>query len=193
MELFGKAWTDPQVAPVERPGSGDQKLDALRLRVNLGDAHSVEDGLVGYFKAGAYDRIVVPRLSDKFKDSDYIGDQKAHGLRAGFAAPERITMLMDPWGSVQAACGLVPAKTITLVHPDLNKIVGQMEASFRVGPVLVQADRLALPTPTDNKGTWNFSGPLTEQKAAALVALDPKYFSDQPVVATEGRLLLLKE
>ena len=193
LELFGKAWTDPQVAPVERPGSGDQKLDALRLRVNLGDAHSVEDGLVGYFKEGAYDRIVVPRLSDKFKDSDYIGDQKAHGLRAGFAAPERITMLMDPWGSVQAACGLVPAKTITLVHPDLNKIVGQMEASFRVGPVLVQPDRLALPTPTGNKGTWNFAGPLTEQTAAALVPLDPKYFSDQPVVATEGRLLLLKE
>jgi hypothetical protein len=116
-----------------------------------------------------------------------------HGLRVGFGTPERITLLMDPWGSVQAACGLVPSKTITLAHPDLNKTVAQMEASFGVGPVLLQADRLALPTPTGNKGTWNFTGPLTGNKAAPIVALDPRYFNDQPVVATEGRLLLLNE
>ena len=163
------------------------------MRVDLGDAHSVEDGLIGYFKKGAYDRIVVPRLLEKFQSSTYIGDQKAHGLRVGFKAAEDITMLLDPWGSVQAACGLVPSKTITLAHPELDKTVGQMEASFRVGPVLVHPDRLALPTPAGNKGTWNFAGPLTEQKAAAVIALDPRYFSDQPVVATEGRLLLLKD
>jgi hypothetical protein len=193
LELFGKAWSDPQVAPAERPGSGDQKLDALRVRVDFGYAHSVEDGLIGYFKEGAYNRIVVPQLSDKAKTSDYIVDPNVHGLRVGFGPPERITLLMDPWGSVQAACGLVPAKTITLAHPELNKTVAQMEASFRIGPVLVPVDRLAVPTPTGNKGTWNFSGPLTNEKAAAVVAVDPKYFGDQPVVAAEGRLLLLNE
>ena len=194
LELFGNAWTDPyKDPPGRREGTGDQSLNALRLRINLGYSYSVEDGLIGYFREGAYQQIVVPELSDKVTASDYIGAQKDHGLRVGFGSPERITMLMDPWGSVQAACGIVPAKTITLAHPELNKIVAQMEASFRVGPVLVQPNRLALPAPTGNKGTWNFTGPLTEQKAAALVALDPRYFSDQPVVATEGRLLLLNE
>src|SRR6201988_1955718 len=193
LELFGKAWIDPHVAPAERPGSGDQSLDALRVRVDFGYAHSVEDGLIGYFKEGAYNRIVVPQLSDKVKESNYIVDSNVHGLRVGFGTPERITLLMDPWGSVQAACRLVPAKTITLAHPELNKTVAQMEASFRVGPVLVPVDRLAVPTPTGNKGTWNFSGPLTNEKAAAVVAVDPRYFSDQPVVAAEGRLLLLNE
>jgi hypothetical protein len=193
LELFGKPWTDPQVAPAESTGSGDSKLDALRVRVNLGYPHSVEDGLIGYFKEGDYKRIVVPQLPDKMKGSDYIGDPQVHGLRAGFGAPEPITLLMDPWGSVQAACGIVPAKTITLAHPELNKMVAHMETSFRVGPVLVQAGRLAVPTPTGNKGIWNFSGPLTEQKAAVVDTLDPKYFSDQPILATEGRLLLLNE
>ena len=98
---------------------------------------------------------------------------------------------MDPWGSVQAACGLVPAKTITPEQAELDKAVAQMEASFRVGPVLLQAGRLALPTPVGDKGRWNFSGPVTNQAAAAVIAPDPKYFSDQPVIATEGRLLLL--
>ena len=149
--------------------------------------------MIGYFKEGAYQRLVVPQLSPNVQASDYIGDQDTHGLRVGFGAPQRVTLLMDPWGSVQAACGLVPAKTITLADPELNKTAARMEASFRVGPILVQADRLAVPTPTGNKGTWNFSGPLTDQKAAALVALDPRYFSDQPIVATEGRLLLLNE
>ena len=194
LELFGKAWSDPQQRPVERPGTGNQALDALRVRVDLGYAHSIEDGLIGYFKGGAYNRIVDPRLTDEVNTSEnYVANQKAHGLRVGFATPEKLTLLMDPWGSIQAACGLVPAKTITLAHPELNKTVAHMEASFRVGPVLVQAGRLALPTPTGNKGTWNFAGPLTDQKAAAVVALDPRYFSDQPVVATEGRLLLLND
>lgn len=193
LELFGKAWSDPQKDPVDRPGSGDQELDSLQVRVNLGYAHNVEDGLIGYFKAGAYNRIVVPQLSDKIKSSNYIGDPNEHGLRAGFGTSERLTLLMDPWGSVQAACGLVPARTITLANHELNKMVAHMEASFRVGPVLLPVDKLALPTPTGNKGTWNFSGPLTNEKAAAVVAVDPKYFGDQPVVATEGRLLLLND
>ena len=192
LELFGKAWSSPQQAPEERSGIGDPKLDALRVRVNLGYAHNVEDGLIGYYKDGAYNRIVA-QLPATVTASDYIADQSVDGLRVGFGAPAQLTLLMDPWGSVQATCGLVPAKTITLANSELNKIVAQMEASFRVGPVLLQTGRLALPTPTGNKGTWNFSGPLTEQNAAAVVALDPRYFSDQPVVAAEGRLLLLNE
>ena len=191
LELFGKPWSSPHKPPVEGPGSAE--LSALRVRVNLGDLHSVEDGLIGYFKDGAYNRIVVPQLSEQIKASDYIRDPKADGLRAGFGAAEKLTLLMDPWGSVQAACGLVPAKTITLAHPELDKIAGQMEASFRVGPVLLSTGRLALPAPTGNKGSWNFAGPLTEQKPAALIALDPRYFSDEPIVATEGRLLLLND
>jgi hypothetical protein len=194
LELFGKAWTDPtKDAPALRTGSGNQSLDALRVRVNLGDSHSTEDGLIGYFKDGAYQRIVVPELSDHVRASEYIGDPQGDGLRVGLGTPQRLTLLMDPWGSVQAACGLVPAKTITFAHPELNKTVARMETSFHVGPVLLPADRFALPTPTGNKGSWNFAGPLTEQKAAAVVPLDPKYFGDQPIVATEGRLVLLNE
>lgn len=194
LELFGKAWTDPQtkLSPA-RDGTGDEKLNALQVRVNLGDAHSVEDGLVGYFKDGTYDRFVATQLPVDYPASQYIVDQATNCVRAGFKAPEQLMLLMDPWGSVQAACGLVPSKTITLAQAELDKTATQMEASFRVGPVLLQTDRLALPTPTDSKGKWNFTGPLTNQTAAAVAALDPKYFSDQPVVATEGRLLLLNE
>jgi len=190
LELFGKAWTDPHKPVVQNQGSA---LDALSVRVNLGDLHNVEDGLIGYFKAGAYDRIVVPQLPEKITASDYLGDPKKHAVQVGFGPPARLTLLMDPWGSVQAACGIVPAKTITLANAELDETVAQMETSFRVGPVLVQAERIALPTPTGDKGVWNFSGPLTNQTAATVAAFDPKHFNDQPVVATEGRLLLLNE
>jgi hypothetical protein len=199
LELFGPAWNNPhpqsypQKPPAQRYGSGDLELNSLGVRVNLGYAHNVEDGLIGYFKEGAYKRIVVPQLSDKIRKSDYIGDPDEHAVRARFNTSERLTLLMDPWGSVQAACGLVPAKTITLANPELDKIVTHMEASFRVGPVLLPVDKLAVPTPTGNKGTWNFSGPLTNEDAAAVVAVDPRYFGEQPVVAAEGRLLLLNE
>ncbi len=198
LELFGKAWGNPDVTPAQRFGARDQKLDALRVRINLGSTRNVEDGLIGYFNEGAYNRIVAPILADRelskpIKASNYIANPKVDGLRVGFGTPEKLTLLMDPWGSVQAACGLVPAKTITLANQDLNKMAARMETSFRVGPVLLPVDKVAVPTPTGNKGIWNFSGPLTNEKAAAVVAVDPRYFGDQPIVAAEGRLLLLNE
>jgi hypothetical protein len=194
LELFGKAWTDPNAPPsAVREGTGNATLDALRVRVNLGDSYSIEDGLVGYFNGGVYNRVVATQLPDQLPSSDYIKDSRLESLRVGFSAPEQLTLLMDPWGSVQAACGIVPAKTITLAHADLDQVVGNMEASFRVGPVLLEADRITLPTPAGEKGTWSFYGPLTNQTAAAVIPLDPRYFSDKPLVASEGRLLLLHE
>ena len=195
LELFGKAWTDPhKVLPdAKAQATGDPKLDTLKISVNLGSLQNVEDGLVGYFKKDDYTRIVVNELPRETKTSVYIVDPKSNALQVGFGQPEKITLLMDPWGSVQAACGLVPAKSITLAHSALDETVAQMETSFRVGPVLVQGGKIALPTPTGDKGTWNFSGPVTNQTATTVAALDPKSFSDQPVVATEGRLLLLNE
>lgn len=193
LELFGKAWKDPDQTPAAaRPdGTGDKTLDDLRIRVNLGCSHNTEDGLIGYFKAGAYDRIVPAQLPQQIKPFGYIAHPENDAVRVGFGAPESITMLIDPWGSVQAAVGIVPAKTITLAQAGLDQTLAHMEASFRVGPVLLQADKLALPTPVGDKGRWNFCGPLTNNTAAVIVASDPKYFSDRPVVATEGRLLLL--
>lgn len=193
LELFGKAWTDPHKSIAEGQETARAMLDALSVRVNLGDLHNVEDGLIGYFKAGAYDRIVIPQFPEKITASDYLGDAKKHAVQAGFGPPARLTLLMDPWGSVQAACGIVPAKTISLANAELDETVAQMETSFRVGPVLLQADRIALPTPAGEKGVWNFSGPLTNDAATAVAAFDLKHFSEQPVVATEGRLLLLNE
>ena len=195
LDLFGKAWTDPHVpVPAAKPqGTGDALLDALQVRVNLGSLQNVEDGLVGYFKNSDYTRIVAGELPKDIQVTKYLVDPASNALKVGFGPPEKITLLMDPWGSVQAACGLVPAKSITLAHPALDETVAQMETSFRVGPVLLQPGRIALPTPTGDKGTWNFTGPITDQTGATVATLDLRAFSDQPVVATEGRLLLLNE
>lgn len=195
LELFGKSWTDPRRTPVAAPleNAGDATLNALRVRVNLGCAHNTEDGLVGYFKAGAYDRIVPAELAKKIDSTGYIADSATAAVRIGFGPPEQLTLLMDPWGSVQAAAGLVPAKSITLAQANLDRTLAQMEASFRVGPVLLQSDRLAMPMPAGDKRLWSFSGPLTNNLAAALAPSDPRYFSDHPVVAAEGRLLLLNK
>ncbi len=193
LELFGKAWNDPhQAVAAPGQGTGNAKLDALRVRVNLGYSHSLEDGLVGFFKGDKYDRVIATQPPDSIV-SDYIQKQPSDPLRAGFGRPEEIALLMDPWGSVQAACGIVPAKTITLAHAELDKTVANMEASFRVGPVLLQGDRIALPAPPVDNGTWSFTGPITNQTATAVGSLNLRHFSDQPVVATEGRLVLLNE
>ena len=193
LELFGKAWTDPNVSvPTANQGTGDAKLEALKVRVDLGYSHSLEDGLVGFFKGGKFDRVIATQPPDSIV-SNYIRKQQGDPLRVGFGPPEEVTLLVDPWGSVQAACGIVPSKTITLAHAELDKTVAKMEASLRVGPVLLQADRIALPTPPIDNGKWSFSGPVTNQTAAAVGPFDLRNFSDQPLVAAEGRLVLLND
>ena len=71
LELFGKAWVDPNKPGVVREGTGDATLNNLRVHVNLGYSHSIEDGLVGYFKGGVYNRIVATQLPDELKSSAY--------------------------------------------------------------------------------------------------------------------------
>lgn len=198
LELFGKAWTDPHATDAQkrptatRPnGTGDPALDALRVRVTLGCSHNVEDGLVGYYRAGDFRRIMPAPTAKELKPSDYFADTGRDAVRVGFGAPERLTLLLDAWGSVQAATGLVPAKSITLAHAELDKVPARMEASFRVGPVLLQEGRVALPTPVGERGRWLFRGPAAEEAPAPVAPPDPRFFDDKPLFAAEGRLLLL--
>lgn len=195
LELFGKAWTDPHKdAPQTRPANtGDAMLDDLLVPANLGCSHNTEDGLIGYFTNDNYNRMIAAHLPKPIDDlrSGYIAQLKTDRVSIGFRSPAKLTLLMDPWGSVQAACGLVPAKEITLGQVELDKVVTHLETSFRIGPVLLQPDRFALPTPAGDKGQWNLFAPVTGDSAAALAPFDTTYFGDQPVVATEGRLVLL--
>lgn len=193
LELFGKAWTDPQkTADDETPaGTGDAALDALSLPVMLGSEHDTEDGLVGYFKARDFSRIVPVRPPASAERAEYVADSVSDAVRVGFGSPKALTLLMDARGSVQAAVGILPAKTITLARAALDRRLARLEASFRVGPVLLQPDRLSMPTPAAERGRWHFRGPAAEDAPAPVVPPDTRYFADAPPVAAEGRLLLL--
>ncbi|HYY98212.1 MAG TPA: hypothetical protein VE642_06450, partial [Pyrinomonadaceae bacterium] len=81
--------------------------------------------------------------------------------------------------------------SITLAHAELDKTLARMEASFRVGPVLLQPDRIALPTPVGDKGRWHFRGPSADDATTPVAPPDPRRLGEQPPVAAEGRLLLL--
>jgi hypothetical protein len=194
LELFGNAWTDPKKRPpaaAAPAGTGDPSLDALSVPVILGCEQNTEDGLVGYFKARDFKKLVPAQMPKGLKPTEYIPHPQQEGVRVGFVAPVPLTLLMDAWGSVQAATGLVPAKTISLQHAQLDKTLARMETSFRVGPVLLQPGRLALPTPVGERGRWHFRGPSAGAAPEPVAPSDPRYFDDQPLVAAEGRLLLL--
>ena len=166
-------------------------LDALQVPVYLGCPHNTEDGLIGYFKKDLFDRIIPAALSPEINTDGYIAHPENDAVRIGFGSAEPVTLLMDPWGGVQAATGLVPAKTITLAEDDLSETLARMEASFRVWTVLLQSDRLSLPTPASEKGKWNFAGPLTNNATVSIAPSDPRYFSDKPVIAAKVGCCLL--
>lgn len=174
LDLFGRAWTDPQSGPpTGQSASGDPNLDALQLPVRLGNAPLVEDGLIGYYRRTGSDadmgRIVAVRTPDRFKDTtDYLGDASARkddAVRVGFGRSDPsglrgkgrwqfLTLLMDPHGSVHASVGILPPKSLSLPKVHLDRARENMEFCFRVAPLLLRDMPAAGDNPTpDVAGT----------------------------------------
>ena len=199
LELFGDAWSDPEKETARSGGpTGDPGLDRLKLPVKLGSKNE-QDGLIGYFTGGSegFKHIIPtewPGLQTELSalKSGYVANPQQQGVRIGFGAPARLTLLMDPYGTVQAAPGIVPVKSIGLPPAYLEETLQRLEQSFRVGPVLIAGGQFNLPVASGQPGKWYFNIP--DGQEAPIYPTDPKQFSDQAIVtAFEGRITLRQD
>ncbi len=218
LELFGRAWDNPQdQGATGAASSGESELAQLHVPVRLGYASHVEDGLIGYYKRDGNDddmgcMMAVRKPDTLTADTEHIGDA-APGRdavrvgvgRAGDTSPgwQNLTLLMDPHGSVHASTGLLPAKALALPKIHLDRARQKMELSFRVAPLLLRNRsaasatdpiRLPVPLPVGWPGHWAFEGPNVDQ--AAVNVLPPDAAPDHGIslpMAVEGRLVLRKE
>ena len=68
----------------------------------------------------------------------------------------RLTMLVDPRGSVHAFTGLLPVLSVSVPSTLVKPALGKMSYLFRAGPFLTSPDKVRIPRPSARKGTWSW-------------------------------------
>lgn len=181
--------------------------------VRLGEMTRDDDGLYGFFVDDDYSRFhVVDKLiaSQAFASGPRQGQLGVLGatpqipgtkaIHNGFIVAEdelvlhpgqilRLTLLMHPSGKVHLTSGIVPRKSLQLTREWTDKGLTTIAPSARIGPVLIDADKVRLPhiasfgkdqnwTRRDTPSSWR-DDPIL---AATQTALLP----DNPAQVEEG-------
>ena len=68
----------------------------------------------------------------------------------------RLTMLVDPRGSVHAFSGLLPVVTVPIPSQFVTPALKNIYYTFRAGPLLTTPDAVRLPRPAASQGTWGW-------------------------------------
>jgi len=95
-----------------------------------------------------------------------------------------LTVLVDPRGELTSATGTVPFYSVALPNGPVDSALRAMQASFRMGPLLLAEDAVKVPLPAGTSGKWNWiersgvtfwheEGPLTPADQTARMPETP--------------------
>lgn len=184
-------------------GAVDGAVTTTTWPVRLGSRALRDDGLIGYFADDGYDVLHAVHVPAGVQTT-YLSQIGAGGdflhLRAiddSLTAPDpaqdqlhRLTMLLDPRGSVHAYSGLLPVTTLQLAPTSVKPALRQMAYLFRAGPVLTPPDAIRMPRPAGHVGTWSWFDHVLGAAAPISPADGKVHLSSTPSLAREGWLKL---
>ncbi len=75
------------------------------------------------------------------------------------AAPVRLTMLVDPRGTVHASSGILPVTQAALPAHTAEQFIKDFSITFRAGPAIFAPGALRFPEPAEHHGTWSWIAP----------------------------------
>lgn len=161
------------------------ELASVPFTVRLGTTTSSDDGLLGYFVDDDYTRLhVIDRaIAERARTSGrcrgvlgttgatdevpithpYVVPDGTVTVRAGQTV--RLTLLMHPGSKVHLTAGIVPRSSVALARDWVQPGLSVLAPSVRVGPLLIDADKVRLPkvssfpadqlfTRRDSPGSW---------------------------------------
>jgi hypothetical protein len=166
--------------PVYKPAA--TPINGVKLNFRIGDLGYQTNGVVGYFVGDDYNTIysahdfiptstirqalkLQPQVRTeqmmqldltKTPTSDYIGTNHLIEVAPG-AAPVYVTVLMDPTHEIPFISGSLPSETIGLPPGQYSAAMEQMQASFRVGPILTDPASIKMPLPAEVRGKWGWA------------------------------------
>lgn len=134
----------------------DNKFTGVQFPVRLGAMAQAQDGLAGYFKDDNYGHffaLAAPETTDKV--SVPADDTITLTCDPG-AAPIKVSMLVDPRGSVHATCGILPVKAVSIPPDQYAAALQDLNLAFLTTPIVSSAASLAFPIPTESGGQWSW-------------------------------------
>jgi hypothetical protein len=194
------------------------ELAARAVSVRLGELTRTDDGLVAYFVDDDYRhvRLVAPDVRDEARASGaltgqlgILGDERVAILplenpytagrtdvtiRPGQTV--RLTLLVNPGGSVHVTSGVAPRKALSLARDWFHEALERLSPSFRVGPVLVDPTGVRMPRVTglgEHQTFTRRTTPLTWRDDPILAASQTALLPDDPAGLQEGWIRVVPE
>ena len=108
--------------------------------------------------------------------------------------PQKLTMLVDPQGSVHAVSGILPTKSITIPTDQYADALRKLEVTFLSTPILTEREKTRVPLAAEVGNQWSWLTRRGEAwiETAEIDRIDTRAsFSSQKIV--EGWLKLKRE
>jgi hypothetical protein len=197
--------------------------DKLPFSLRIGDVAHSGNGVVGYFLDDDYTRFYpvhgYSMQTGTFMAALRMGAHNTGNALRALAAPKangaganpyvvpdaliplaadgtvrRLTVLMDPRGTVPLISGYLPSKTLRLQPGPVDAALGAMAVNFRIGPLLTDPRQIRMPLPAEIRGTWTWVErdglTLWNESTPGAASTAIATFSNTPPQLTQGWLRL---
>lgn len=174
--------------------------------VRLGSQVLRNDGFIGYFADDpntadntfkVFNTVHLPAeiQTDYLKQIDQNNYLKLKFIDDSVAAPDpkqnqvcKLTMLVDPRGTIHAFSGLLPVITVDVPSEFVGAALEKMSYMFRAGPFLTSPDQLRIPQPAESKGQWTWFDLVAKAAVDVTKADDQVRLSTTTPLVKEGWL-----
>jgi hypothetical protein len=201
--------------PDPPPGDGTQPvelaaidggIDSYLWGIRLGSQSLRDDGLIGYFADNAtspgdtYSLFSVETLPAELQTSylQQIAPSNYPQLRFvddTVTTPDptqqqicRLTMLVDPRGSVHAFSGLLPVVSVGIPDQFVTPALKAISYLFRAGPFLTIPSAVRVPRPAESKGVWTWYDRVLDAVTALTPSDGNATIATTPPLVKEGWL-----
>jgi hypothetical protein len=143
----------------------------VEFPVRIGEYGQLNDGLIGYwleekisgniqyegdvFYSPQSDYIDTPKIESQF-DSPDREDGPINFYQSIDDAPQFLSILMQPQGSLHATVGILPNKEISIPDSQYTEALDTIQTSFLTAPILTPKGRIQLPLSTGKDYTWSW-------------------------------------
>jgi hypothetical protein len=158
---YSQSWTDLQ-HQVNRNKlenfiwGNDYAFSQVDFPVKIGNVPQTEDGLIGYFKDGAYGTFYAPAVEAGNPHVLPPPDDNLLVKGSPDAPAVIISMLIEPRGVIHATTGILPVKTIDIPPDQYADSLEKMCLAFLTAPILTPRAQLAMPMPAQSGGAWTW-------------------------------------
>lgn len=132
-------------------------FDNVQVPVRLGEAGQLNDGLVAYWiedgNGGYLSGTDGPAHFPEMETSGNPADAMPFSI-SGDAS--KVTMLIDPRGTVHASCGVLPVKEISLPPDQYADVLKTLSVTFLTSPLITPVDQIQVPIPSEPGYGWSW-------------------------------------